>query len=79
MNNVLEAKLVCSNGLSLTLCSEWIAVFKEGNLSGIHQELKLLPCSAFRKLQCSIPHKRTEREYCAGVMTWIMKNAIYTG
>ena len=24
MNHVLEAKLVCSNGLSLSLCSEWI-------------------------------------------------------
>ena len=120
MNHVLEAKLVCSNGLSLSLCSEWIAngqeydkqdcelksfkrlavrlkksfprlpvcllfdglycnapvmdicrengwqwiaVFKEGNLPSIHQELNLLPGSAFRTLQRSMPHKRTEREY----------------
>jgi len=121
MNNVLEAKLICSNGLSLSLCGEWIvndqeydkqdcdlksfkrlavrlkknfprlpicllfdglyrnrpvmeicrengwqwiAVFKEGNLPSIHQELKLLPGSAFRTLKRSIPRKRTEKEYC---------------
>ena len=115
MNNVLEAKLVCSNGLSLSICSEWItnptdleydkqdcelkafkrlavklkkyfprlplclvfdglycnspvmdicrdngwkwiAVFKDGSLGSIHQELKLLPQSAFAK-----HHKLTVR------------------
>ena len=120
MNHVLEAKLVCSNGLSLSLCSEWItngeeyekqdcelkafkrlavrlkksfprlpvcllfdglycngpvmdickengwqwiAVFKEGNLPSVHQELALLPGGAFRTLQRLMPHKRTQREY----------------
>jgi hypothetical protein len=120
MNHVLEAKLVCSNGLSLSLCSEWIingqeyikqdcelkafkrlavrlkkyfsrlpvcllfdglycngpvmdicsengwqwiAVFKEGNLPSIHQELELLPGGAFRKLERLIPHQKTQRKY----------------
>ena len=121
MNHVLEAKLVCGNGLSLSLCSEWIingeeyikqdcelkafkrlavrlkkyfprlpvcllfdglycngpvmdickengwqwlAVFKEGNLPGIHQELNLLPGGAFRTLKRIMPHKRRQTEYC---------------
>ena len=121
MNHVLEAKLVCSNGLSLSLCTEWIingeefvkqdcelkafkrlavrlkkyfqrlpicllfdglycngpvmdictengwqwiAVFKEGNLPSIHQELDLLPGGAFRTLKRIMPHKKTQREYC---------------
>ena len=121
MNHVLEAKLVCSNGLSLSLCSEWItngeeyvkqdcelkafkrlavrlkqyfprlpvcllfdglycngpvmdickengwqwiAVFKEGNLPSVHEELKMLPCGAFRTLERLMPHKRTQRKYC---------------
>jgi hypothetical protein len=121
MNHVLEAKLVCSNGLSLSLCSEWItndqeyikqdcelkafkrlavrlkqsflrlpvcllfdglycnapvmdickengwqwiAVFKEGNLPSVHQELNLLPNGAYRTLERLMPHKRTHREYC---------------
>jgi hypothetical protein len=120
LNNVLEAKLVCSNGLSLSLCSEmitngeefikqdcelkafkrlaprlkkyfprlpicllldglycngpvmdickengwqWIAVFKDGNLPSVHQELDLLPAGAFGSLQRLMPHKRTHREY----------------
>jgi hypothetical protein len=121
MNHVLEAKLVCSNGMSLSLCSEWIingqefvkqdcelnafkrlavrlkqyfprlpicllfdglycngpvmdickenewqwiAVFKEGNLPSVHQELKLLPGGAFCTLKRTLPLERTEREYC---------------
>jgi len=121
MNHVLEAKLVCSNGLSLSLCTEWIingeefekqdcelkafkrlavrlknsfprlpvcllfdglycngpvmdicsendwqwiAVFKDGNLPSIHQELNLLPGGAFRTLERLMPHKRTQTEYC---------------
>ena len=120
MNHVLEAKLVCSNGLSLSLCSEWItngqefdkqdcelkafkrlaprlkkyfprlpvcllldglycncpvmdickeqgwqwiAVFKDGNLPSVHQELALLPGGAFRTLERSMPHKRTKKWY----------------
>jgi len=120
MNHVLEAKLVCSNGLSLSLCSEWItngqefdkqdcelkafkrlaprlkkyfprllvcllldglycngpvmdickengwqwiAVFKEGNLPSVHQELALLPGGAFRTFERFMPHKRTKKEY----------------
>jgi hypothetical protein len=123
MNHVLEAKLVCSNGLSLSLCSEWIingqeyikqdcelkafkrlairlkksfprlpvcllfdglycngpvmdicknngwqwiAVFKEGNLPSVHQELKLLPGSAFSTLKRWMPHKKTDSVYCWG-------------
>jgi len=121
MNHVLEAKLVCGNGLSLSLCTEWIingdeyikqdcefkafkrlapllkkyfprlpvcllldglycngpmmdicqendwqwiAVFKDGNLPSIHQELDLLPGCAFRTLERSLPQKRTQWEYC---------------
>jgi hypothetical protein len=120
LNHVLEAKLVCGNGLSLSVCSEWIingeeyikqdcelkafkrlavwlkdyfprlpvcllfdglycngpvmdickkngwqwiAVFKDGNLPSVHQELDLLPSGAFRTLKRVIPHKRTEVEY----------------
>jgi len=120
MNPVLEAKLVCSNGLSLSLYTEWItndeefdkqdcelkafkrlapllkkyfprlpvcllldglycngpvmdickengwqwiAVFKDGNLPSVHQELDLLPGGAFRTLERLMPHKRTKTEY----------------
>ena len=121
MNHVPEAKLACSNGLSLSLCSEWIintegeydkqdceitafkrlsvrlkkyfprlpvclvfdglycnapvmdicrtnnwqwiAVFKDGNLPSVHQELDLLPAGAFRTLKRLMPQKKTSTEY----------------
>jgi len=119
MNHVLEAKLVCSNGFSFSLCTEWIingeefvkqdcelkafkrlavrlkkyfprlpvcllfdglycngpvmdickengwqwiAVFKEGNLPSVHQELELLPDGAFGTLERNMPHKNTRQK-----------------
>ena len=120
MNHVLEAKLVCTGGLSLSLCSEWvtndgeyikqdceskafkrlavrlkkyfprlpvcllfdglycngpvmdickengwhwISVFKEGNLPSVHQELDMLPDSAFGKIERIMPHKNKQNKY----------------
>ena len=55
------------NGPMMDICKEhgwqWIAVFKDGNLPSVHQELALLPGGAFRTLECSMPHKRTKMEY----------------
>jgi hypothetical protein len=37
----------------MDICSDnrwhWIAVFKDGNLPSVHQELKLLPAGAFER------------------------------
>jgi len=55
------------NGPVMDICMgngwQWIAVFKEGNLPSVHQELELLPGGAFRTVERSMPHKRTKMEY----------------
>ena len=49
--------------ICLTNNWQWIAIFKDGNLPSVHQELDLLPTGAFHTLKRLMPHRKTNMEY----------------